>query len=310
MHVMQFHHIRKLAAHQHGVVSSQQLHTGGLSAKQIFVLQRDGLLVRARQGAYRIAGAPDGWEQRVSAALLVVRDAALSRRSAARIWGISHHDWGGCEIVVPSGLPRRRGMSAHVDPNMSVRVRNDLRVTSVETTIVDLAAVASQKALANAIDEALRLDLTTLARICDAFGQRANRGVRGIGKLRKILARLTRDPAELKLELERRTWRWLRRSNLQPPEWQRHFVINGKSRYADFLWDAQRLIVEPDGRVFHDNARSFHDDRKRDLEFASIGYETWHITWETDESMFIAALAARLSRTVTPAEAQNSRKLA
>jgi very-short-patch-repair endonuclease len=41
---------------------------------------------------------------------------------------------------------------------------------------------------------------------------------------------------------------------------------------VDFLWRAERLIVETDGYRYHRGSQAFEDDRERDLELHSHGY--------------------------------------
>ena len=42
----------------------------------------------------------------------------------------------------------------------------------------------------------------------------------------------------------------------------------------DFLWRAERLIVEVDGRTYHARSRAFRHDRTRDRRLALLGFET------------------------------------
>jgi very-short-patch-repair endonuclease len=45
------------------------------------------------------------------------------------------------------------------------------------------------------------------------------------------------------------------------------------------LWRCQRLIVELDGRRFHDHSRSFESDRDRDANLLAAGYRVVRVTW-------------------------------
>ena len=47
----------------------------------------------------------------------------------------------------------------------------------------------------------------------------------------------------------------------------------------DFLWPAQRLIVELDGYASHGTRASFERDRARDRLLAVSGYRTVRVTW-------------------------------
>ena len=48
---------------------------------------------------------------------------------------------------------------------------------------------------------------------------------------------------------------------------------------VDMLWRRQHLIVELDGRSFHDNARAFERDRTKDANLLAQGYAVVRITW-------------------------------
>lgn len=47
---------------------------------------------------------------------------------------------------------------------------------------------------------------------------------------------------------------------------------------ADFLWRAQRLIVETDGRATHGTAAAFERDRARDAHLTIAGYRVVRYT--------------------------------
>jgi very-short-patch-repair endonuclease len=48
---------------------------------------------------------------------------------------------------------------------------------------------------------------------------------------------------------------------------------------VDCVWEAQRLMVELDGRRAHLNAHAFESDRYRDLELQAAGWTVVRITW-------------------------------
>ncbi len=48
---------------------------------------------------------------------------------------------------------------------------------------------------------------------------------------------------------------------------------------VDLLWPERRLVVEADGRAFHDNPVAFDRDRRRDRDLALGGYRVLRITW-------------------------------
>lgn len=49
---------------------------------------------------------------------------------------------------------------------------------------------------------------------------------------------------------------------------------------VDFLWRAERLIVELDGYRAHAGRTAFEADRTRDVELKTQGYEVVRLTWQ------------------------------
>lgn len=67
---------------------------------------------------------------------------------------------------------------------------------------------------------------------------------------------------------------------------------------VDFLWRAQRLIVETDGGAYHSSRRAIERDRRREADLVRAGYRVLRVTWSQIEHepelvvlMLVAALA-------------------
>lgn len=69
---------------------------------------------------------------------------------------------------------------------------------------------------------------------------------------------------------------------------------------VDFLWRAERLIVEVDGFEFHASRASFESDRKKDAHLSARGFQVIRVTWRqlTREP---EALLVRLAQALTAA---------
>ncbi len=48
---------------------------------------------------------------------------------------------------------------------------------------------------------------------------------------------------------------------------------------VDFHWPARRLVVETDGRAFHDSASAFDRDRRRDFDLELAGWHVLRVAW-------------------------------
>jgi hypothetical protein len=51
------------------------------------------------------------------------------------------------------------------------------------------------------------------------------------------------------------------------------------SRIVDFVWPKYRLVVETDGYRYHRGRFAFEDDRARDLELRTQGYDIVRLTY-------------------------------
>jgi very-short-patch-repair endonuclease len=49
---------------------------------------------------------------------------------------------------------------------------------------------------------------------------------------------------------------------------------------VDFLFVAERLVVEADGYAFHADRRAYREDRRRGNALQSAGYRVLRFTWE------------------------------
>jgi very-short-patch-repair endonuclease len=65
---------------------------------------------------------------------------------------------------------------------------------------------------------------------------------------------------------------------------------------VDFLWPAERVIVETDGWATHGTRRAFEDDRAKDATLQAAGYLVIRFTWAQiqDEPLKVAARLAQV----------------
>jgi very-short-patch-repair endonuclease len=66
---------------------------------------------------------------------------------------------------------------------------------------------------------------------------------------------------------------------------------------VDIFWPDQRLIVELDGREYHDDEDAFEDDRDKDADLVAAGFRVVRVTWNrlTQEPEREAARLRRLT---------------
>lgn len=276
--------VRELAERQYGTVSRRQLLAVGLTDGQVMRGIQNGRLVPIRRGVYALGHAALGRHARlVSAVLLCGPGAAVSHRSAAFLWGCAR--WPGLVEVASPRVGRRRGRIAperlepplvhrprRLDPRDLTVVRG-IPVTGVARTLVDLAAVLPRARLSDVLSEATRKRLVEVEAIRRALAE--SRGRAGVGELRRLLDRWHPAAALTRSELEVRFIRFLREFGFPAPEVNRRIA----GLEVDFYWAEQGLVVELDGREYHDTGRGFEQDRERTARLELAGLRVLRLTW-------------------------------
>ncbi len=277
--------IASVADGQYGLVTLEQLCVLGISKDAAGQRARAGRLHRVHEGVYAVGHSLLTQEGRWMAAVLASGPGAvLSHRSAAALWGIRAGDHGAVDVTAPNRRGRHPlGIDAHRH-SLSARDWTTVRripCTTVERTLLDLAAVIPvwqlRKALAEA--EVLRIvDLSALRALL-----RRSRGRRGVARLRFILDELHPATKRTRSELERIFLRMCRQGELPVPEVNVSLSVSGRRVMPDFLWRDAGLIVEADSRRFHDTDSAFQSDRQREQLLQLAGWRVSRCTWEQVE---------------------------
>ena len=56
--------------------------------------------------------------------------------------------------------------------------------------------------------------------------------------------------------------------------------LDGRRVVPDFRWPAQRLVIEADGAVWHDNQLAREDDAERQALLEASGERVVRVTWD------------------------------
>jgi very-short-patch-repair endonuclease len=210
----------------------------------------------------------------MAAVLACGEDAVLSHRGAAALWQLLPSSL--LEVTAPTarGRPGIKRHRARLADDEITRERG-IPVTTVPRTLFDLAAVVPRHRLERAINEAeVQRRLTDSLSLPVLLKRHPRR--RGSKALRAILetgATLTRS------DLEARFLMFVEQTRLPTPEANAHLLINGIWIECDFVWRAERVVAELDGRDTHDTAAAFERDRARDRALAAAGWRTVRVTW-------------------------------
>jgi very-short-patch-repair endonuclease len=178
----------------------------------------------------------------------------------------------------------------HRAPLQGERVRHlGIVVTAPARTLVDLADVASRRALERAIDEAeyLRLDWTAAA---------PRHGRRGNGRLASVLAVHAPGSTRTRSELEEIFLAFCDERGFPQPE----VNVQIEGYECDFVWRGAGLVVETDGARAHGTTRARERDPVRDADIQIAGWRVVRLT-----SMRLLrqpdAVESQLRRLLTPA---------
>jgi very-short-patch-repair endonuclease len=268
--------IHTLARRQHGAVARVQLLARGISDHAIRLRVRDGRLRPVHRGVYLVGPtvAPLG---RHAAAILACEGAVISHRSAAALHGILAYPDAGDIWITTMARERsgHRGLVTRTTKTLrpaDVSRHQRIPVTTAARTILDLSAIVEIEKLEHACAEAHALKLAFEPDLREQLAY--NRGKRGAARLRRLLDR-SRRPARVRSRLERELLKLIRASDLPEPEteqWIGPYLV-------DFVWWAERLVVETDGLAFHEHDRAQRRDRARTNDLQLRGYLVLRFTW-------------------------------
>jgi hypothetical protein len=261
--------IAQLAGRQHNRMTRQQLLAIGLSSAMISRWVNAGRLVAVEEGVFAVAPviAHDDWG-RWMAATLTTPGSVLSHLSAAAAWELLSLPRRFESVTRPgSGGPRRHGgVLAYRRSTLEgdVTTWRGIPITSVPRTLLDLARTVGSRALARAVREAVRLELTTLAALGDRLSD--YHGRRGSRRLAETLARYAGLPLErARSGAEIRALEILRDANCPLPRLNAR--IAGEE--ADLSWPTMKLIIEVDGEPFH---LDLGEDRRKQRIWERAGW--------------------------------------
>lgn len=238
-----------------------------------------GRWVRAHPGVYLTTPGRDDWWTRAYAAHLACgADAAWSHETAGYAYGFVTRPPRLVELLVPhravlvapagTRLRRSRHLDEWVDP-----MRWPWR-TTVEETILDLAAIGSVDEVFAVLGRALQRDLTTeeaLRRRLDARSRHPRRELLGL-----VLGDVA-GGAESAMEV--RYLRDVERAHGLPRGVRQHPLATGRTERHDVAYVEQRVLVELDGELGHSGRDGRIRDGRRDRRGAALGWLTLRAFW-------------------------------
>ena len=261
--------ITKLAARQHGIVTTAQLLDAGVGRTATARRVARGWLVPLHRGVYQVGPVAARYGREMAAVLACGDGALLSHHSAAAIWGIRPAHRGDVHVTVRGHARRSRpGLRVHRTLSLKAAVKDGLPLTTPAQTLQDLARQLPSHELDRAREQAHILGL--------------------------VIPDGAPHPEFTRSEGERRLRALCQAAQLPPPNMNAR--VGGYE--VDAYWPAQRLIVEIDGYDYHGTRQAFERDRRKDAALVTAGYRVVRITWRRlrYESYAVAAELAVLLR--------------
>jgi very-short-patch-repair endonuclease len=218
----------------------------------------------------------------------------VSHHTAAALWQLAPGPLATEPVeVLVAGLARGRlaGVRAHrmgrLDADETTLLER-IPITTPARTLLDLGAATAPREFERVVAHAEREGLASQEALASLAARHPRH--RGAPALRRILA-VQGGPQLTRSEAESRLLELFRRGRLPAP--------SANARVAgyevDFLWRAERVVVEVDGFAFHSSVRAFERDRRRDATLAAAGFRVIRVTWRqiVDEPESILVAMAR-----------------
>ena len=166
-----------------------------------------------------------------------------------------------------------------------VVIRRGLRTTSIERTLLDLAAIGEP--IERLVAEAVAKRLTSMAKL-QAYVERRS-GARGVRRLRRCI-----EGRQTRSRVEEEFARWLDDRGFEAPSFNEPFGPFS----LDAVWPAAGLVVEIDTYETHGTRQSFEADRERDAYVLERGLRTMPVTprrWREDGNRLARQLRRQLA---------------
>lgn len=292
--------LREFCLRQCSVATRRQLLGRGLPAHRLDRLVQSKRLVVIRRGLYQIGPVPAPRGLEMAALLAGGSTSRISHRTAAGLHGLREVSCAGAVEITMSRRMRCTipGVVIHRIGSLredEVLMLDRLRVTTPARTLLDIAAELSSREVEQALASALRRGLVTRA---EMHGMVLRHPTHRGAALLEALLEDEPGPAFTRSQAEEALLALVRAARLPRPE----LNVSVLGHEVDFLWRLHRLVAEVDGYAFHNSARSFAADRRRDAELTAAGYRVLRFTWP-DLTEGRLATAVQLAQALSHAQA-------
>ncbi len=273
--------IAEISSLQGGALRLDQALDVGLTKGQIDYRLRSARWTRLARGAYLITPMVSV-EDHLRAAVVSLPGAVVAHEAAAELHSLSYVKRGLATVLVHS-------QTTHEFPGVIVRrchdlvdehvMRiDDLPVTTPPRTVVDLAAIVTERHLGAVLDDAISARITTYDEVAAVVDLVGRSGKPGTTSMRSVLHART-GPLRNATVLERKGYALLLQASQLVPEVEYPIPWKVHKRF-DAAYPVARLAIEWDSRRHHSQAEAMQRDRARDRDAILHGWRILRFTWD------------------------------
>ncbi len=279
--------LRRIASHQHGVVSARDIDRLQASRGAFTHEMKVGGWVSQSRHVWTVLGSSDSVKQRAMVALLAAGPgASVSHQSAAALWQLPGFD------LEPVHLTRIRGTNSCTPVNTVVHRVRRLRTTHVvdlgpfvvarpEIVLIQLAATLYRAQTEILLDRMWNQRLLTGRSLDRAVRQMSARGRSGVSTVRDLLDERGMDWTPPASGLESRVRSVLERSGISGFRKQ---VDLGEDEWigrVDFVHQSLPVVIEVQSDLFHTALSDKRRDSIRHAKLRAAGFLVLEV-WESD----------------------------
>ena len=276
---------RRRSERQHGAFSRLQCLIDGHNKRTIQHRLGSGIWKRVFPGVYALQGCPDGWRLRQMAACLWSKDGLAAGKAAGFLYDLPDCDPAPIEIMTGSRCitPFSEVIVHRTNwlPWEQISRIDRIPVTSVERTLLSLAAQLSPRRAAIVVDQAISKGLTTLAAIDRHLWLTARQGRDGCSLLREIKNERWSIGAVPTTPLETVVFEMIVGAGLPLPKLQAE-IFDDRGHFVarpDFLYTDEKVVVEAHSRQWHESLEAAKRDQERFNRLSVLGYRVVFVTW-------------------------------
>jgi very-short-patch-repair endonuclease len=255
-----------------------------------------GWLHRLYRGVYAVGNpALTDHGKSMAAVLACGPGAHLALWRAATHWDLLQRVPPVIDVVLVGNRTGPKGIRVHCAKHLHPAdrtIRHNIPITTVPRTLLDLAAVANERQLRRALNEAARRGWLNRPVITDLIER--HRGRNGMSAFRAAIAAVNPQTRRTRSDLEDLFLRLCRTRGLPTPI--SNTEIGGFE--VDFHFPGTSLIVELDSYEYHRTPYEFDRDRRRDAQLKRQGYELLRVSemWLDGEPREVAETIGELLR--------------